>query len=271
MISQAIKNRLRILFTDELGIPVQSLDFSPVGGGSINEAYQAIINKKEKYFCKVNVSSKYPRMFEMEKAGLELLASRNIIRVPNVVTTFTENDNQLLLLDWIEQGSRSDSFWKLFGQQLAALHSTSSPPAGLPEDNYMGALPQSNQPSESWIDFFIHRRLEPQVRLAVDNGLLQQKHRKQFEKVYNALSVVFPANSICLLHGDLWSGNLLCDHKGNPVLIDPAVYHGHPSMDLGMTTLFGGFDRIFMIRITTTILFRKTTWSNGKSATYIRY
>ena len=29
------------------------------------------------------------------------------------------------------------------------------------------------------------------------------------------------------------------------MLIDPAVYFGHRSMDLAMTTLFGGFDRAF--------------------------
>ena len=29
------------------------------------------------------------------------------------------------------------------------------------------------------------------------------------------------------------------------MLIDPAVYFGHRSMDLAMTTLFGGFDKIF--------------------------
>jgi fructosamine-3-kinase len=37
----------------------------------------------------------------------------------------------------------------------------------------------------------------------------------------------------------------LCDTNGHPVLIDPAVYYGHRSVDLAMTTLFGGFDRPF--------------------------
>ena len=37
----------------------------------------------------------------------------------------------------------------------------------------------------------------------------------------------------------------MCNEKSEPVLIDPAVYFGHRSMDLAMTTLFGGFDKIF--------------------------
>lgn len=28
----------------------------------------------------------------------------------------------------------------------------------------------------------------------------------------------------CLLHGDLWSGNISTDKDGNPVILDPACY-----------------------------------------------
>jgi fructosamine-3-kinase len=37
----------------------------------------------------------------------------------------------------------------------------------------------------------------------------------------------------------------MCNQAGEPVLIDPAVYYGHRSMDLAMTTLFGGFGQRF--------------------------
>ena len=48
------------------------------------------------------------------------------------------------------------------------------------------------------------------------------------------------------LHGDLWGGNLLCDDRGAPCLIDPAVYGGHREIDLAMMRLFGGFGaRVF--------------------------
>jgi fructosamine-3-kinase len=47
------------------------------------------------------------------------------------------------------------------------------------------------------------------------------------------------------VHGDLWSGNFLCDAQSRPVLIDPAVYYGHRAVDIGMTHLFGGFDKRF--------------------------
>ncbi len=43
-----------------------------------------------------------------------------------------------------------------------------------------------------------------------------------------------------LLHGDLWSGNQATDSDGQPVIFDPAVYHGDRETDLAMTRLFGG-------------------------------
>ena len=116
---------------------------------------------------------------------------------------------------------------------------------GLDHSNYMGALRQDNTPSDRFVDFFIHRRLQPQVGLAVKEGLLDHSAVAHFERLYTRLPDIFPVEPPSLLHGDLWSGNFLADESGEPVLIDPAVYYGHRSIDLAMTTLFGGFARPF--------------------------
>lgn len=44
-----------------------------------------------------------------------------------------------------------------------------------------------------------------------------------------------------LIHGDLWSGNVLTTTRG-PALIDPAVYRHYPDVDVAMLTLFGSPD-----------------------------
>jgi fructosamine-3-kinase len=44
-----------------------------------------------------------------------------------------------------------------------------------------------------------------------------------------------------LLHGDLWSGNVLMLGSGEAALVDPAAYRGHREVDLAMAELFGGF------------------------------
>jgi fructosamine-3-kinase len=239
------QNKLKSFINEELGISISSFDVTTIGGGSINSTYQLRINQKLKFFCKVNSATKFPGMFEKEKSGLELLAAEKVIRVPKVFGSFESNDLQFLVLEWIEEGEKSTGFWKKFGEQLAALHVVPREKAGLHKNNYMGALLQLNEPSASWTDFFIHQRLEPQLRLALDKKLIEVHHRKRFEKLYTLLPGIFPHENFSLLHGDLWSGNFLCDASGVPVLIDPAVYNGHRSMDLAMTTLFGGFDEVF--------------------------
>ena len=132
-----------------------------------------------------------------------------------------------------------------FGKQLSLLHHRHSAYFGLDHDNYMGALPQSNSKAADWSAFFYLRRIQPQVKLAFDKQLLTAEQTRLFEKLPSILPGLFPDAKPCLLHGDLWSGNFLCDKEQNAVLIDPAVYYGHPAIDLAMTTLFGGFDKAF--------------------------
>ncbi len=48
-----------------------------------------------------------------------------------------------------------------------------------------------------------------------------------------------------MLHGDLWSGNVITGNDGKAWLIDPAVYVGHGEADIAMTELFGGFPQTF--------------------------
>ena len=47
-----------------------------------------------------------------------------------------------------------------------------------------------------------------------------------------------------LIHGDLWSGNVLHTARG-PALVDPACAYADREMEFGITTLFGGFDDRF--------------------------
>jgi protein-ribulosamine 3-kinase len=216
-----------------------------VSGGSINAVYQLIINGIEYYCCKINSATRYPAMFESESAGLSLIAAAGVIKVPGLVLCTKINSWQVLVIEWIQPATRTRVFWQNFGKQLSLLHLKKAGKFGLDHDNYMGALPQSNKPTADWPEFFYHHRIHPQVKLAFENRLITREQATLFEKLPSLLPGLFPDAQPSLLHGDLWSGNFLCDAGQNPVLIDPAVYYGHPAIDLAMTTLFGGFDKVF--------------------------
>lgn len=51
---------------------VKLLRVLPVSGGSINESFRLETNRGE-FFIKINSASKYPKMFEKEALGLNLL------------------------------------------------------------------------------------------------------------------------------------------------------------------------------------------------------
>jgi fructosamine-3-kinase len=71
--------------------------------------------------------------------------------------------------------------------------------------------------------------------------------RREWERLFDRLpELLAPGeeDGPSLLHGDLWSGNVL-SAAGEPALIDPAVYRGHREADLAMAELFGGFDACF--------------------------
>jgi fructosamine-3-kinase len=223
----------------------QHFSLQPVSGGSINEAYQVLFGK-QKIFCKINSATRFPHLFLTETNGLAKISLTGAIKVPAVIDLFEFEDHQILLLEWIDIGQRTEIFWKRFGEQLAALHQTTAEYFGLEEDNFMGSVPQSNMQSGNWKEFFIKQRLQPLIDRCTNIGLLSYTHQQRFNRLFAKLHDVFDGNTRpSLLHGDLWSGNLMCNESSQPVLIDPAVYYGHYSMDLAMTTLFGGFHSSF--------------------------
>ncbi|MFL5739631.1 MAG: fructosamine kinase family protein [Flavisolibacter sp.] len=244
MNQKIINQKLFSTISNRLGL-TQVPRAASVGGGSINDSFRLCFDQRQ-FFCKINSASKFPQLFEKEKKGLQLLGEKKIIRVPEVLDCFEIDQQQVLVLEWIAPGERTENFWKEFGRQLSLLHQIQGKEFGLDEDNYMGSVVQRNSRSDDWVSFFIHQRLQPMVERCCEKNLLPGKERSQFEHLYTGLENFFErAQAPMLLHGDLWSGNFICDKDSMPVLIDPAVYYGHPAVDLGMTTLFGGFHQKF--------------------------
>lgn len=141
-----------------------------------------------------------------------------------------------------DQENRS---YEEFGRALARLHSISRPHFGLSYDNYIGPLVQSNRSHSDWCEFFILERIEPQLRMALDRGKLPGSCRRWWDRLATTLPELFPDARPALLHGDLWSGNCHFDATGKAVLYDPAIYFGHPEMEIAFTRLFGGFTSRF--------------------------
>jgi fructosamine-3-kinase len=229
----------------ELGQRVASS--ARVSGGDINDAFELQLADGQSAFLKTNAAAPLS-MFAAEARGLEFLAQADALRVPQVLAVSSERETpSFLLLEFIRSARPRPGFDEELGRGLAELHRAGAPSFGLAQPNFIARLTQSNRAHPTWAEFYHAERLEPQLRLAIDDGRAPSTLAPDFERLFRRLpELVGAPEPPARLHGDLWGGNLHVDEQGAPCLIDPAVYGGHREMDLAMMRLFGGFaPRVF--------------------------
>jgi protein-ribulosamine 3-kinase len=228
---------------ESTGQHLDIIDVQLVSGGSINTSVR-ILTEHGAFFAKFNHAEREDQ-FEKEVRGLRLLQQTEAVAVANVLGFGKVDGKAYLLQNFIASGQRVADFWEDFGQSLALLHSHTQAKFGLQFDNYVGALPQNNQPLDNGIAFLVTRRLRPQAGLALYNELIDNELYRKLEKFYELLPQLLPNERPALLHGDLWSGNFLTNEQGRVALIDPAPYYGFREAEIAFTHLFGGFEAAF--------------------------
>ncbi len=229
-----------------------------VGGGCVNEGLK-IRTTGGDFFLKWNAEAG-PHFFRVEAEGLAALADSGAVRTPAVLARSRKGDRiPWLLLDWIHEARPDDRSWSRLGRELATLHRGPCGDGGYGwhTDNVIGPLPQPNRWTDDWGEFWAESRIRPLARELHTRGTLTARQLATVDSAAARMGALLdPAardDGPSLLHGDLWSGNVLFARSGDgsgggsaePVLIDPAVYVGHREVDLAMSRLFGGFPGSF--------------------------
>ncbi|WP_346776730.1 fructosamine kinase family protein [Streptomyces sp. HNM0574] len=218
-----------------------------VPGGDICAAYRVELTPEhgpaDTVFAKTRTGAPAD-FFPAEAAGLARLAATGAVRVPAVLGVAPD----VLVLEWAEAGPLTEAGAERLGRELAALHASPADGWGTPGGPcYLGPLPlDSPEPAEAgadWPAFHARHRLLPLLRAAVDQGGIGPGDARDVERLCARLrggpaDVAGPAQEPAVIHGDLWSGNLL-PSAGTVLLIDPAAQGGHPETDLAMLELFG--------------------------------
>jgi len=197
-------------------------------------------------FKKHNTNSASDALLK-EVSGLDNL--RNVLKKSNnpylKIPQIISSSETLLEMTAIDQQQASQTQMQHLGKGLALLHQVQQPTYGLNEDNYIGLNPQPNCLMDNWGEFFIKYRLLYQVNLIRD--VTVKENFLTLLAGYQEPLLQF-LNRHCehpsLVHGDLWSGNVLFDDT-TVWLIDPAIYFGDREVDLAMTEMFGGFSPAF--------------------------
>lgn len=224
------------------------LRIAPVAGGCISETFR-VETAAGPVFLKHHPQAP-AGMFAAEADGLRALraAAGDALRIPEVLATESAGDGaRWIALEWLEPGPRDASFGERLGRGLAALHRGGSggwgwgarelhrrAPAAERRGVHVGgalARPPAHAAARHGAD--------GGARCGVAPGLGPPPRASP-----GAARTGGGGRGPSLLHGDLWSGNVL-SAGGEPALIDPAVYRGHREADLAMAELFGGFDARF--------------------------
>lgn len=236
----------------ELGRPATVKEARSVGGGCISPAVRIATSDGDDFFVKWSDDGP-PGLFGAEADGLTALragAGREL-RVPQVLAV--EDSPAIedpvpagpswLLMEFVAEGAGGEGYATRLGRGLATLHRHGSDgPWGWERDNFIGSLPQANDPLPGWPEFWAERRLGPQLRMAVEEGRISAGRAGAVEEILSRMDEALDGadeSGPSLLHGDLWGGNVFPDASGTPTVIDPAVYRGHREVDLAMSELFG--------------------------------
>jgi fructosamine-3-kinase len=144
-----------------------------------------------------------------------------------------EHDGVLLIEHVPHDGLFSARAWGDIGENLARLHGHCGEAFGWPVDYSLGTVQLDNRQGQDWPAFWSGQRL------LATSSLLDRPWRERIDAVARRAGSLLPAAPPpALLHGDLWSGNILVREGRLAALIDPACYHGHAEVDLAMLTLF---------------------------------
>lgn len=219
----------------------EAIHSQPLSGGMIGEVYRVELADGRTIVAKTAQSA--AAKLSIEGYMLRYLAENSRLPVPQVL----HSEDTLLLMTFVEGDSQLGAVEQQHAADLLAdLHSHTQPQFGLARDTLIGPLDQPNPLSDSWIDFFRDQRLFYMARLAHDDGPLPAAMLARIGKLGTQLEKwLTEPTQPSLIHGDIWTTNVLTKNGRVTGFIDPAIYYGHAEIELAYTTLFGTFGRTF--------------------------
>ena len=144
-----------------------------------------------------------------------------------------EHENVLLLEHIPNDGVFSPAAWADIGRVARGLHVASDQPYGWAVDFRISTVEFDNRQGSDWPAFW------GEQRLAATASVLDRPWRERIDRLVPRLRDLLPAAPPpALLHGDLWSGNILVSEGRVAALIDPACYYGDAEVDLAMLAAF---------------------------------
>ena len=216
----------------------------PMGGGCIGEVFKVELDDGTPLVAKVDTEGE--SHLEREAYMLGYLRENSDLPVPEVY----HGSETLLLMEFIEGSSHfSAGAERHAAELLAALHGISADAYGHELSTLIGSLDQPNPWTESWTEFFREQRLLYMARVAYEAGRLPAEDVLRVERLSEKLDeLIGEPNLPALIHGDVWSANVLAEGDRINAFLDPALYYADPEIELSFISLFNSFGDAFLER-----------------------
>ncbi len=217
----------------------------PLAGGCVGDVSAAELASGERVVVKAAPAGTNAKL-DLEGWMLSYLHDHSALPVPSVRHAAPD----LLIMEHVvTSGGMTASAEQEAADHLAALHAIRGDAFGLERDTLIGGLDQPNTETASWVTFFAEQRLLYMAGEAHTAGRLPAALMHRVEDLCGRLPTWLsePAHP-SLIHGDMWTGNVLCDGGRIAGFVDPAAYYADAEIELAFSTLFGTFGDAFFSR-----------------------
>lgn len=227
---------------ETFGKEMEVLEFTVLSAGMVNTGSR-LVTEDEVLFVKMN-EQPIENFFKQEAENLQLLKSLGL-STPQVYGYGKVLGYNYLICELISEGQEEKQLWQQAGRLIGFLHTHKNEKFGFDSDNYLVDMKQDNRWQEDGIAFLVQNRILPAVGQCLMEEKISLSLYKSIESICHRLDRIIPQESPSLLHGDLWTGNVILSQHRKPYFIDPACYYGLRENELAFSYLFGGFDASF--------------------------
>ena len=239
-IKPAIKKKLLTIANSDI------LSISSLSSAFGCTCEKIILKNKKKFVIKYqNLTNKlsYPCIY-YEGKSLKFMHKK----FGNVFPKIFYLQKEFFIMNWIEHNNITNQLSESkLAYNLYKIHSIKNSKFGYEFNTPIGGLEQPCSYNNSWINFYRTNRLQMILDTINKNKPMPNQITKQIQKIIDNLEKYIPdSKTSTLIHGDLWSGNILYNNGDLVGLIDPGIYFGNNELDLASLYLLNVVSKDFI-------------------------